>query len=53
MYLRKAAKVIAKEKKQEEWGRYLQRLRENHARKIRLMEVLDGLEDLPIIKKRR
>jgi uncharacterized Zn finger protein len=52
-YLRKAAKVMAKEKKQEEWDRYLQGLREHHARKIRLMEVLDSLEDKPIIKKRR
>jgi len=52
-YLRKAAKIMAKEKKQEEWGRYLQSLREHHARKIRLMEVLDGLDDKPIIRKRR
>ncbi len=28
-YLRKAAKVMAKERKQEEWGRYLQSLREH------------------------
>ena len=52
-YLRKAASVMAKENKQEEWGRYLQRLRKDHARKIRLMEVLDGLEDKPIIRKKR
>ncbi len=44
---------MAKEKKQEEWGRYLKSLRDNHARKIRLIEVLDGLDDKPIIKKRR
>jgi uncharacterized Zn finger protein len=52
-YLRKAARVMAKEKKQEEWGRYLKSLREYHARKIRLIEVLDGIDDKPIIKKRR
>ncbi len=52
-YLRKAAKVMAKERKEVEWDRYLQSLREHHARKIRLMEVLDGLNDKPIIKKRR
>ena len=52
-YLRKAAKVMAKERKKVEWNRYLQSLREHHARKIRLMEVLDSLEDKPIIKKRR
>lgn len=52
-YLRKAAKVMAKERKQAEWDRYQQGLRERHARKIRLIEVLDGLVDRPIIKKRR
>ena len=41
----KAAKVMAQENKQAEWGRYQQGLRAHHARKIRLMEVLDGLED--------
>lgn len=52
-YLRKAAKVMAEEKKQVAWDRYLQSLREHHARKIRLMEVLNGLDDKPILKKRR
>jgi len=52
-YLRKVAKVMVKEKKQEEWVRYLQHLREYHARKIRLMEVLDNLDDKPIVRKRR
>lgn len=42
-----------KEKKQDEWGRYLQSLRKQHSRKIRLMEVLDSLDDKPVIKKRR
>ncbi|MCB2148968.1 MAG: hypothetical protein KQI81_20975 [Deltaproteobacteria bacterium] len=50
-YLRKAAKVMAEEKKQADWDRYLQSLREHHARKIRLMEVLDSLDDKPIITK--
>jgi uncharacterized Zn finger protein len=50
-YLRKAAKVMAEEKKQVDWDRYLQSLREHHARKIRLMEVLDTLDGKPIIKK--
>jgi len=52
-YLRKAAKVMAKESKQVEWDRYLQRLREQHVRKIRLIQVLDGLDNKPIIKERR
>ncbi|MCP3952866.1 MAG: SWIM zinc finger domain-containing protein [Desulfobacterales bacterium] len=51
-YLRKAAKVMARESKQMEWDRYLQSLRKHHARKIRLMEVLDSLDNRPIIKKR-
>lgn len=51
-YLRKAAKVMIKESKRKEWDRYLKSLREHHARKIRLMEVLDSLDDKPIIRRR-
>lgn len=50
-YLRKAAGVMKKQGKQKEWQKYLQNLRENHARKTRLMEVLDSLEGVPVIKK--
>jgi uncharacterized Zn finger protein len=52
-YLRKAAKVIRREKKLAEWESYLKELREQHFRKRRLMEILDGLEGKPIVKKRR
>ena len=52
-YLRKAAKVMGREKKLTEWERYLKELREHHARKRRLIEVLDGLDGKPIVKKRR
>jgi len=52
-YLRKAAKVMNQAKKQTEWERYLQGLREKHVRKRRLMEILDGLDGKPIVKKRR
>jgi uncharacterized Zn finger protein len=52
-YLRKAANVMDKQSKQAEWNRYLQNLKEQHARKIRLREVLDSLDDNPILKKRR
>jgi uncharacterized Zn finger protein len=52
-YLRKAAKVMTQEKKQAEWERYLKSLREEHIRKRRLMEMLDGLDGKPIVKKRR
>ena len=52
-YLRKAAKVMTREKKQAEWERYLKELREIHIRKRRLTEILDGLDDKPIVKSRR
>ena len=52
-YLRKAAKVIRREKQQAEWESYLKALREQHARKHRLIEILDGLEEKPIVKRRR
>lgn len=50
-FLRKASKVMNKKKKQTEWKRYIQALRETHIRKRRLMEVLDNLEGKPIIAK--
>jgi uncharacterized Zn finger protein len=52
-YLRKAAKVMLREKKLAEWESYLKALREAHIRKRRLIEILDGLEGKPIVKKRR
>ena len=52
-YLRKAAKVMRREKKLAEWESYLKALREQHLRKRRLMEILDGLDGKPIVKKRR
>ena len=51
-YLRKAAKVMCRGKKSAAWEIYLKALREQHLRKRRLMEILDGLDDKPIIKKR-
>jgi uncharacterized Zn finger protein len=52
-YLRKGGQVVSGTKKQEGWDRYMQELRHKHARKIRLIEILDGLEGKPILKKRR
>ena len=51
-YLRKAGKVMSKQKKKPQWDQYLQNLREVHVRKYRLIEILDGLEGKPIVKKR-
>jgi uncharacterized Zn finger protein len=50
-YLRKAEALIAPEHKLKQWDRYLQELRERHARKTRLMEILDGLEGRHIPQK--
>jgi uncharacterized Zn finger protein len=35
------------------WARYIKALRETHARKRRLLEILDALEEKPIISKSR
>jgi uncharacterized Zn finger protein len=51
-YLRKAAKVMQREKMLAEWESYLKELREKHLRKRRLIEILDGLDEKPIVKKR-
>jgi uncharacterized Zn finger protein len=52
-YLQKAAKVMRRGKKLPEWESYLKELREQHLRKRRLIEILDGVEGKPIVKKRR
>jgi uncharacterized Zn finger protein len=50
--LRKAANVMCREKKRADWESYLKALREQHLRKRRLIEILDGLDGKPIVKKR-
>ncbi|MHB9149471.1 MAG: SWIM zinc finger family protein [Thermoleophilia bacterium] len=52
-YLRKAGAVMARRKEKEQWDKYLLDLRETHARKRRLMEILDGLDGKPIVNRRR
>jgi uncharacterized Zn finger protein len=51
-YLRKAGLVMEQQKKSKQWSQYLQGLRQQHARKIRLIEILDGLAGKPIVKKK-
>jgi uncharacterized Zn finger protein len=51
-YLRKAGAVLVREGRQQEWARYLQELKETHARKRRLIEVLDRLTRKPILAKK-
>jgi len=52
-YLRKAGMVMSKQKKQAQWDQYLKSLRDEHARKRRLIEILDGLAGKPSVKERR
>ncbi len=51
-HLRKAGEVMSKQNKQAQWDQYLGNLRNAHVRKRRLMEILDGLDGKPIMKKR-
>ena len=50
-YLRKAAKIMKEKDNQIEWDKYILKLREKHARKIRLMEVLDNMNGRLIIER--
>jgi len=51
-YLRKAGKIMKREKKQSQWNQYLNSLREKHGRKRRFIEILDQSDSKPIISKR-
>lgn len=51
-YLRKAGAVKAQRGEKEQWDAYLRDLRQTHARKRRLMEILDVLDGTPIVKRR-
>jgi len=44
---------MRREKMRAKWETYLKELREQHVRKRRLIEILDGLGEKPIVKKRR
>ncbi|MCL5423302.1 MAG: SWIM zinc finger family protein [Nitrospirae bacterium] len=49
-YLRKVRKTLIKNGKTSEWDTYVARLREANRRRPRLIEILDGLSEKPIIK---
>ena len=53
MYLEKMRAVYARNDRRAEWDALIARLRAEHARKRRLLEVLDGLEGKrsPILKR--
>jgi uncharacterized Zn finger protein len=48
--LKRAKRVLEKNGRSAEWSSILEDFRLNHRRKRRLMEVLDGIEDRPIVK---
>jgi len=50
--LKRAKEVLGREGRSAEWSSILEDFRLNHRRKRRLMEVLDGLENRPIMKGR-
>ena len=50
IYLRKIKALLEKEKRASEWRALLQELRKQHARKRKLMEVLDQLEQGAILR---
>jgi len=52
-YLRKAERIMKREKKQSQWNQYLNSLREEHIRKRRFIEILDQSDSRPIISKKR
>ncbi len=52
-YLRKAGTVMARQERKDQWDAYLRDLRQVHARKRRLLEILDGLDGKPIVSKRQ
>lgn len=52
-YLRKAEKVMKRQKKQSEWKKYLNGLREKHARKKRFIEILDQSDGKLIISRKK
>lgn len=52
-YLRKAKKIMKREKKQANWNQYLNGLKREHARKRRLIEILDQSDGRPIIGKKQ
>lgn len=51
-YLRKVRRTLIKNGKASEWDTYVARLREANRRRPRLIEILDGLSEKPIIKGR-
>ena len=52
-YLRKAEKIMKRQKKQSQWDQYIKSLRDKHARKRRFIEILNQSNSLPIISQKQ
>ena len=50
VFLRKIRRLLKQQEKDREWESYIEKLRQEHVRKRRLMEIMDGLEGKPIVK---
>ncbi|MGA9179292.1 MAG: hypothetical protein WBZ05_18795, partial [Desulfobacterales bacterium] len=49
VHLNKIQRILKRQSKDKEWGIYLVNIRKEHARKIKLLEILDGLNDKRIM----
>ena len=49
VHLKKIQHILKRQSKDKEWGIYLADIQKEHARKIKLLEILDGLNDKRII----
>jgi uncharacterized Zn finger protein len=49
VYLRKIQRVLKEQQKEKEWQKHIIILRQKHARKTRLLEILNGLDAKPIL----
>jgi len=52
VHLKKIQRILKHRSKDKEWGIYLANIRKEHARKIKLLEILAGLNDKPIVDMR-
>jgi uncharacterized Zn finger protein len=49
VHLKKIQRSLKRQSKDKEWGIYLANIRKEHARKIKLLEIIDGLNDKRIM----
>jgi len=49
VHLNRIQRTLKRQSKDKEWGIYLANIRKEHARKIKLLEILDGLNDKRIM----